>query len=67
MSKHVEYRNADERRASVARIVAEAGGLEPKGVALIGFRKATQEDVDYADTIRARARVALGRGSRKIG
>ena len=51
----------EERRASVERIVRESGGRAPRGVRLISFRKATPDEIAYAETIRPRARAALDR------
>ena len=51
----------EERRASVERIVRESNGLAPAGVRFIDFRKATPDEIAWAETIRPRARAALER------
>ncbi len=51
----------EERRASVERIVAASGGRAPAGVRFISYRKATPDEIAYAETIRPRARRALER------
>ncbi len=55
----------EERRASVEKIVRESGGRAPRGVRLIGFRKATPDEIAYAETIRPRAKAALARDASK--
>lgn len=67
MERRNHHRSADERRAAVTRIVAESEGRAPRGVALIGFRAPTKDELAYAETLREPARKALARNAARDG
>jgi hypothetical protein len=53
------HHSPEERRRLAARIIEEAGGKAPKGVALVDFRDPTPDELASAETLAERARTAL--------
>lgn len=61
------HHRSPEELTSVSRIVAESEGRAPGGVALIGFRAPTKDELAYAETLRGPARRALARNAARHG